>query len=285
MTKIKIIECPRDAMQGFHNFIPTDIKIKYINALMEVGFDTIDGGSFVSPKAIPMLADTNEVFSQIKKSDKSTNLLAIVANERGMKEACAYPQVDHIGYPFSISETFQKKNTNLTISESYELLERLQLLAITNNKHIVAYLSMGFGNPYNEKWSLEIAFNWCEKIIELGISTISLSDTIGIAKVKDIEKLFNGCIKRFPNIEFGAHLHTNPQNWEDNLKAAYYSGCTRFDTAIMGFGGCPFATNKLTGNLPTENAIHFFEKNKIDINLNIEAFKNAFKMASSVFKE
>ena len=281
---VKIVECPRDAMQGFHHAIPTHLKIEYLNALLKVGFDTLDCGSFVSPKAVPMLADTEQVLNGIDAIENNTKLLVIIANIRGAENASKHEKVSYWGYPFSISNQFQLRNTNLHIEESYTLLENIQQLADIHKKEVVAYLSMGFGNPYNEDWSIALALDWCKKIANLGVKNISLSDTIGVAKPSDIEKLFHECQKALPNVEFGAHLHTRPDNYLENINSAYLAGCRKFDTAINGLGGCPFANDKLTGNLPTENLLHFLTQLNIHNNINTSNFNLALTLAQKVFK-
>ncbi len=282
--QVKIVECPRDAMQGFEHFIPTHLKIDYLNALIKVGFDTIDCGSFVSPKAVPMLADTEEVLNGIYNIENKTKLLVIIANMRGAENAAKHQKISYWGYPFSISEQFQLRNTTHNISQSYTLLNNIQQLAISQNKQVLAYLSMGFGNPYKEDWSIPLALDWCKKIADLGIQHISLSDTIGVAKPQDIEALFTACNKALPHVEFGAHLHTRADNYLANITAAYNAGCRKFDTAIKGLGGCPFATDKLTGNLPTENLLAFLEDKNIETTINKSLFNDAFSLAQRVFQ-
>lgn len=278
----KIVECPRDAMQGFHNFISTEDKIEYINALIEVGFDSLDCGSFVSAKSIPQLADTATVLNSINDSG-NTKLLVIAANERGANEASNFKNVDIIGFPFSISETFQLRNTNQNFNQATKTLIGISNICQQNSKELLVYLSMGFGNPYNEDWSVDIAFKWCQKLSDLGVKYINLSDTVGRATAQDIHQLFSLCLSNLPHIEFGAHFHTRPDNYLENITAAYDAGCQKFDAAIKGFGGCPFATDKLTGNLPTENLIDFLKTKSINHHLNLEAFHVAFNKATSVF--
>ena len=280
---LKIIECPRDAMQGMHDFVPTDLKIEYINKLLEVGFDTIDFGSFVSPKAIPQMRDTAEVLAGLNKS--STKLLAIIANVRGAEDAVKHQAITYLGYPFSISETFQKRNTNATIQESLVNLNTIQQLTHNSGKKLVVYISMGFGNPYGDEWNVDYAARWIDKIQAMGIETISLADTVGVAKEADISYLFNEVIRKFPKVEFGAHLHTTPGNWLSKLAAAYDAGCRRFDTAIRGFGGCPMATDKLTGNLATENAVQYLlEKNK-NLTIDIQKLNDCILFSNRIFNE
>jgi len=281
-SKIKIVECSRDAMQGFAKIIPTDLKVEYINSLIEVGFDTIDCGSFVSAKAVPQLSDTSEVLSKINKVSNKTKLLCVIANEKGAETACGFNHIDLIGFPFSISETFQLRNTRQTTSEAFMRLKAIQNIASQNKKGFLVYLSMGFGNPYNDDWSIELATDWCKKIADEGIELINLSDTIGVAKASDITDLFDG-VKKITNVEFGAHLHTRPDNYLQNLQAAYDSGCIKFDAAIKGYGGCPFAADKLTGNLPTELLLSFLDSLNETTQINKDKFSKSFEIASRVF--
>ncbi len=284
MDKLKIIECPRDAMQGLHDFIPTEKKASYINQLLKCGFDTIDFGSFVSPKAIPQLRDTVEVLEKLDLSNTDTNLLTIIANERGAEEAVQFEEIDFLGYPFSISETFQKRNTNASIEESWSRLETIQNLAFKNNKDLVVYLSMGFGNPYGDLWNSDIVIKWSERLYnELGIKILALSDTIGCANPTLVSSLFRELIPALKNVEFGAHLHTIPNDAKNLIEAAYNSGCRRFDGAIKGFGGCPMAADDLTGNMPTELMIQWFQENAIETGIDNQEFKRSFEMSSSVF--
>ncbi|MFZ4797602.1 MAG: hydroxymethylglutaryl-CoA lyase [Bacteroidia bacterium] len=280
---IKIIECPRDAMQGLHNFIPTQTKIDYINQLLKVGFDTIDFGSFVSPKAIPQMADTKEVLAGLNLAQTNTKLLAIIANLKGAEMAVQYPEITYLGFPFSISETFQQRNTNSSIAESLETVKAIQQLCVSNNKELVVYISMGFGNPYGDDWNTEIVEKWVKEMDQLGIKIISLSDTIGIANPETIAYLFKHLIPTFPNIEFGAHLHTTPNTWQEKIAAAYENGCKRFDGAMKGFGGCPMAADDLTGNMPTENMFFYFKNLKLETGLNETEFTNSLLLANQVF--
>jgi hydroxymethylglutaryl-CoA lyase len=280
---IKIIECPRDAMQGLHNFIPTQTKIDYINQLLKVGFDTIDFGSFVSPKAIPQMADTKEVLAGLNLAQTNTKLLAIIVNLKGAEMAVQYPEITYLGFPFSISETFQQRNTNSSIAESLETVKAIQQLCVSNNKELVVYISMGFGNPYGDDWNTEILEKWVKEMDQLGIKIISLSDTIGIANPETIAYLFNHLIPTFPNIEFGAHLHTTPNTWQEKIEAAYENGCKRFDGAMKGFGGCPMAADDLTGNMPTENMFFYFKNLNLEIGLNEAEFTNSLLLANQVF--
>lgn len=280
---LKIIECPRDAMQGFPHPISTADKVRYLNELLKIGFDTLDFGSFVSPKAIPQMADTKEVLAQLDLSTTNTKLLAIVANKRGAEEACAYPQISYLGYPFSVSETFQLRNTQKTIEESLVLVAEMQQLCRENNKKLVVYLSMGFGNPYGDEWSEEIVAKWTEKMVEMGVEIISLADTVGSADETVIHNLFSTLIPRFPAIEFGAHFHSLPSDSKAKLQAAYNSGCRRFDGAIRGIGGCPFAADDLVGNTATETLLEFCQENEIELSFDKQAFAKSWEMAAGVF--
>ena len=278
---IKLVECPRDAMQGIKPFIETDVKAKYINQLLKVGFHTVDFGSFVSPKAIPQMKDTAAVLAQLDLQQTRTKLLAIVANRRGARDAASHPEITYLGYPFSISETFQLRNTNATITESVERVKDIQEICLQNDKILVVYVSMGFGNPYGDPWNVEIVQKWVDALVGLDIGILQLSDTIGVANPANISYLFSNLIPHYPEIEFGAHFHTTPRSWEEKVQAAYENGCKRFDGAIRGYGGCPMAKDDLTGNMPMENLIHFFRTQ----NLGIEpkAFRQAFEMAAEVF--
>jgi hydroxymethylglutaryl-CoA lyase len=280
---LKLIECPRDAMQGIHEFIPTEKKVAYINQLLKVGFDTIDFGSFVSPKAIPQMADTAAVLAQLDLSNTKSKLLAIVANTRGALDAAEYEEISYLGYPFSISETFQKRNTNASIQESLKRVEEIQDICVRNNKQLVVYISMAFGNPYGDEWNSDIAIAWTEKLYNLGIRIIALSDTIGVSNKENIAYMFSNLIPAFKDVEFGAHLHTTPDSWKEKIEAAYNAGCRRFDGAIKGYGGCPMAADKLTGNMPTENMISYFEEKNIKTNIDITAFSESVKLAAQTF--
>ena len=280
---IKLIECPRDAMQGLPDFIATETKAAYINQLLRVGFDTIDFGSFVSPKAIPQMADTAQVLERLELDHTDTRLLAIVANERGANDASAFEQIAYLGYPFSVSETFQLRNTNATIEESLDRVKNIQDICVKHNKKLVVYISMGFGNPYGDDWNVEIVEKWTERLSGLGIGIFSLSDTIGVATPASIQYLFSNLIPRFPDIEFGAHLHTEPRKWREKVEAAYSNGCRRFDSAMRGFGGCPMAKDDLTGNMATENIIAFLDDAGMDHQLDREALLRSIEMAGEVF--
>ena len=283
MKTVKIIECPRDAMQGIKTFIPTANKVTYIQSLLRVGFDSIDFGSFVSPKAIPQMQDTAEVLAQLDLSQTKSKLLAIIANTQGAEAACTFPEIQYLGFPFSISENFQMRNTHKTISQSLVSLQEILNLADAKNKQVVAYLSMGFGNPYGDPWNTEIVGEWTEKLATMGVKIVSLSDTIGSSTPEMISYLFSNLIPTYPAIEFGAHLHTTPDSWFEKIDAAYKAGCRRFDGAIQGFGGCPMATNHLTGNMPTEKLLSYFTAQKASTNLSPMSFESAYNEASKVF--
>jgi hydroxymethylglutaryl-CoA lyase len=270
-------------MQGIKDFIPTKSKVSYLQALLRVGFDTIDFGSFVSPKAIPQMQDTAAVLSQLDLSQTSSKLLAIIANTQGASLACEHDAIQYLGFPFSISENFQMRNTHKTIAESLITLDEILDIADKNNKELVTYLSMGFGNPYGDPWNVEIVGEWTEKLSNKGVKILSLSDTIGSSSPEAITYLFSNLIPRYPQIEFGAHLHTTPNSWFEKIDAAHKAGCNRFDGAIQGFGGCPMATDKLTGNMPTEKLISFFTANKKTIGLNTLSFESAYNEASKLF--
>ena len=283
MKSVKLIECPRDAMQGIKPFIPTHEKAKYIQSLLKCGFDTIDFGSFVSPKAIPQMQDTAEVLSMLDLSQTQSQLLAIVANRRGAEDASKFPEIDYLGYPFSISENFQMRNTHKTIAESVEVLKSILDIAHRSNKTVVAYLSMGFGNPYGDPWNADIVGEWTEKLAGLGVNILSLSDTVGTSTPKVIEHLFSSLIPKFPEIEFGAHLHTTPDSWDEKIHAATQAGCRRFDGAIQGFGGCPMAKDDLTGNMPTEKMLSYFNSKHIDNSMRMTSFEAAHNKATALF--
>lgn len=281
---MKLIECPRDAMQGLHAFIPTDTKARYINQLLAVGFDTIDFGSFVSPKAIPQLRDTADVLAKLELSAASSKLLAIIANERGARDACNFDEIDYLGFPFSISETFQQRNTNSSIEESLSRVEAIQDLCEQHNKQLVIYISMAFGNPYGDPWSGDVAIGNTEKLVQqLGVRIVALADTIGVSNPQNIEELFTALIPAFPEVEFGAHLHSAPHNWREKVQAALAAGCKRFDAAIKGFGGCPMAKDELVGNMATENLVSELNAQDIAHGLNTEAFGASMAMAQEVF--
>lgn len=283
MDKIKLIECPRDAMQGIKDFIPTEKKVDYIQSLLRCGFDTIDFGSFVSPRAIPQMRDTAQVLAGLDLSETTSKLLAIVANVRGAKDASEFEDIDYLGYPFSISENFQMRNTHKTIAESVDILREIIAIAERTNKEVVAYLSMGFGNPYGDPWDVNIVGEWTEKLANMGVKILSLSDTVGTSDPETITYLFSHLIPTYPEIEFGAHLHTTPDSWYEKVNAAYKSGCRRFDGAIKGFGGCPMAKDELTGNMPTEKMLSYFNQQKLDTGLKMTSFESAYNVAADVF--
>jgi len=280
---MKLIECPRDAMQGVHEFIPTEKKVAYINSILKAGFDTVDFGSFVSPKAIPQMRDTAQVLEQLDLSTTKSKLLAIIANIRGAQDAVEFEEIMYLGFPFSISETFQQRNTNSSIAESLRRVEEIQDLCIRNKKQLVVYISMAFGNPYGDEWSSDVAIEWTKRLAQMGIKIIALSDTIGVSNPQNISFLFSKLIPEFPGIEIGAHLHTTPATWEEKVHAAYISGCRRFDGAIKGYGGCPMAADKLTGNMPTENLLSYFKKNNIPTGIDETAFAEAITIATTTF--
>ncbi|MDG1849636.1 MAG: hydroxymethylglutaryl-CoA lyase [Flavobacteriales bacterium] len=280
---IQVVECPRDAMQGVKEFIPTEKKAEYINMLLKVGFHTIDFGSFVSPKAIPQMRDTAAVLSKLNLDATDSKLLTIVANRRGAEEASSFDEIQYLGYPFSVSETFQQRNTNRSIEDSLLLVEEMQNLCVAKNKDLVVYLSMAFGNPYGEAWDVDVVAKWSEVLANMGVKILALSDTIGVSSKEAITPLFSQLIPEFQEVTFGAHLHTTPQSWKEKVLAAYQAGCTRFDTAIQGFGGCPMAKDDLTGNMPTEKVLSFLNEQKEDAGLNALAFESAYNKAREVF--
>ncbi|PJJ60242.1 hydroxymethylglutaryl-CoA lyase [Hymenobacter chitinivorans] len=280
---MKLIECPRDAMQGLTEFIPTATKISYLNTLLRVGFDTLDFGSFVSPKAIPQLRDTAEVLAGLELSQTTTKLLAIVANLRGAETAASFPEIQYIGFPLSVSETFQLRNTNKTIPEALAELNAMQDLCEKSGKTLVTYLSMGFGNPYGDPWSPETVADFTQQLADMDVRVVALSDTIGASTPATIEPLFRQLIPAFPRIEFGAHLHTTPGTWREKVQAAYTAGCRRFDGALGGIGGCPMAADQLTGNMPTENLVAYFSEIGQDTGLDPKALAQAWQAAGSVF--
>ncbi|MFT6054661.1 MAG: hydroxymethylglutaryl-CoA lyase [Roseivirga sp.] len=280
---MKIVECPRDAMQGLHDFIPTTVKADYINQLLKVGFDTIDFGSFVSPKAIPQLRDTAEVLDLLDLSSSSSKLLAIIANKRGAEQAVTFKEITYLGFPLSISETFQQRNTKKSIADALNELSEIQNLCIAHGKTLVTYISMGFGNPYNEPYNSDIVAKFLSKLNQLKCEIISLSDTIGVADSQLIIDIFKNSITAYPTTEIGAHFHSTPHTAEEKIKAAYDAGCTRFDTAMKGFGGCPMATDELTGNIDTSVLVNYFQSINVDLKLNEAEFGKSFTMAGDVF--
>jgi len=284
MEAIKIIECPRDAMQGIKTFIPTERKVAYIQSLLRVGFDTIDFGSFVSPRAIPQMKDTAAVLDQLDLSQTRSKLLAIIANTQGAILASQHQPINYLGFPFSISENFQMRNTHKTIAESLVTLQEILEISDKSNKEVVVYLSMGFGNPYGDPWNVELVGDWTEKLSGLGVKILSLSDTVGSSTPEVISYLFSHLIPKYPKIEFGAHLHSTPDKWLEKIDAAYNSGCRRFDGAIQGFGGCPMAKDDLIGNMPTEKLLSYFTVKKENTNLSPMSFESAYNEASKLFK-
>lgn len=277
-----LVECPRDAMQGWKHFIPTETKVKYLNTLLKVGFDVLDFGSFVSAKAIPQLADTKDVIPQLELDGK-TKLLAIIANTRGAEEAVVYDEIHYLGFPFSISETFQLRNTNKTIAESLKQVEEIQQLCVKHGKELVVYISMGFGNPYGDEYSAEVAIKWVGQLAAMGIKTIAMSDTVGVAKPDNIEYIFKTLVPEFKDVHIGAHFHSTADKWEEKIQTAYDNGCVRFDSAMKGIGGCPMAEDELVGNIATENIVQWAGNKNISLKLNTEAFNKAWMMAAEIF--
>ncbi|HZX58532.1 MAG TPA: hydroxymethylglutaryl-CoA lyase [Mucilaginibacter sp.] len=282
-SKIQLTECPRDAMQGVKDFIPTDIKAAYINLLLQVGFDTIDFGSFVSAKAIPQMQDTAQVLQKLDLSSTESKLLAIIGNYHGAEDAAKHNEITYLGFPFSISETFQQRNTNTSMGEAFETVKRIKDLCDGKNKHILVYLSMGFGNRYGDEWSKELVLQWAGKLINEGVKYISLADTIGIADPTQIANLYTALSSQFTETVFGVHLHSTPNTWFEKVQAAYQSGCKRFDTALKGYGGCPMAKDELTGNIATENVIAYLQSQKVDLGLNLDKLREAMEYADNVF--
>jgi hydroxymethylglutaryl-CoA lyase len=282
-SPVKLIECPRDAMQGWPHFIPTEKKVAYINALLKVGFDTIDFGSFVSPKAIPQMADTKEVIGDLELGNSKSKLLAIIANERGAQDAVVYDAISYLGFPFSVSETFQKRNTNSTIEGSLNRVEEIQNLCIKNKKKLVVYISMGFGNPYGDLYNEDIVFNWVNKLVGIDIKIISLADTVGLASAEQVRRMTKYLVDSLPGTEIGVHLHSTPTNWKEKLDAAIDAGCKRFDGALKGIGGCPMADDELVGNMNSELMIPYFEERSLLGRLDKEALRNCSHMASEIF--
>ncbi len=281
---IQLIECPRDAMQGWAHFIPTNIKISYLNQLLQVGFDTLDFGSFVSPKAIPQMADTKEVITQLQLHHSTTKLLAIVANLRGAEEAMVYDEISYLGFPFSISPTFQQKNTNSSMEESFDRVKAIQESCLKTGKKLVVYLSMGFGNPYGDPYNEAILLEWADAMVKQGIGIISLADTVGVASPEQIRVALNTLIPQYPSVNFGVHLHSTSLNWKDKLDAAYTAGCKRFDGALKGIGGCPMAQDELVGNMDTEKMIPYFQEKNMLTHLNINALMESSKLTDKIFQ-
>jgi hydroxymethylglutaryl-CoA lyase len=282
-SNIKLTECPRDAMQGLQQFIPTEIKATYINLLLQVGFDTIDFGSFVSAKAIPQMQDTAAVLQKLDLSSTKSKLLAIVANYRGAEDAAKHPEITYLGYPFSISETFQRRNTNSGINEAFDTVKRIKDLCSNNQQELLVYLSMGFGNPYGDNWNVEMVQQWAEKLVTEGIKIIALADTIGIATADQIKDIYPLLCAEFPGTEFGIHLHATPGAWYDKVEAAYQSGCKRFDTALKGYGGCPMAKDELTGNIATENLVGYLQSQNEPLGLNYNKLQEAMDYSVRIF--
>ena len=283
MSSIKLIECPRDAMQGLHDFVPTKLKAQYINLLLKVGFDTLDFGSFVSAKAIPQMRDSAELVKLLDLSDTKTKLLAIIANERGAKDASEFEEINYLGFPFSVSETFQRRNANASIEESLIRVEAIQNLCEQNNKQLVVYLSMGFGNPYGDDWNLEILSQWTKALIDKGVKILSIADTTGVSTVEKINEIYPYLLKQFPHIEWGMHLHSTPDSSFQKIEAAFVAGCNRMDSAIKGFGGCPMAADNLTGNIATENVLTYLKQKNHANTINESAYEEAFLFSSKIF--
>lgn len=282
-ASVIITECPRDAMQGWPHFIPTDQKLVYLSKLLEAGFDIIDCGSFVSPKAIPQMADTRQVLDALDMSGTTSKLLTIIANLRGAEEAVSYDKVSLLGFPFSISPTFQQRNANSTMEESVERVDAIQELCIRHNKTLVVYLSMGFGNPYGDVYNEEILLHWVDQMAAKQISVISLADTVGLATPEQIHTALSTVVPRYPSVSFGAHLHSTPANWQEKLDAAFMAGCRRFDGALKGIGGCPMAQDELVGNMATEQMIGYFESRGLALPVNKEVLAESLRMAGTLF--
>lgn len=280
---IHITECPRDAMQGIKQLIPTNLKVEYINQLLKVGFKTIDFGSFVSAKAIPQMQDTADVLKQLNLSSTKSKLLAIIANTRGAQDACHFDEINYLGFPFSISETFQQRNTNSSIAESLGRVEEIQELCVKHNKKLLVYISMAFGNPYGDAWHADIAIDWCKKLSTLGIKDLALADTTGSSTPETIAQLFNALLPELKNVELGAHLHSTPEKYLEKIKAAYDSGCRNFDVAVHGFGGCPMAKEELTGNIATESLESFALEQQIDLGLNTAELHKSYELSWKIF--
>ena len=282
-NNIQLVECPRDAMQGWEHFIPTNEKIGYLNALLRVGFGVLDFGSFVSHKAIPQLADTKDVIPHLDMSSTNTKLLAIIANTRGAQDAVQFDEITYLGFPFSISETFQRRNTNKTIAESLVQVEEIQRLCEQHKKELLIYISMGFGNPYGDVYNAEIAINWVRKLTQLGVKTVAMADTVGVATPQIITYIYNNLLPEFTDINIGAHFHSAPDRWQEKFEAAWNAGCRRFDSAMKGIGGCPMAEDELVGNIATELVLDWCGQNKISTGLDLAAFARALQMAGKVF--
>ncbi len=282
-SAIQITECPRDAMQGLHYFIPTEKKVAYLNALLGVGFDTLDFGSFVSPKAIPQMRDTAEVVSNLDTHNSKTKLLSIIANQRGAEMACRFKQIHYLGYPFSVSETFQMRNTNASVTESLDLLRHLKKLCDDADKELIIYLSMAFGNPYGDPWNADVVIQWVDRLKKIGIARMALSDTIGVATPESIEYLFTHLIGAHPDIAIGAHFHTTANTWREKIEYAFKAGCRSYDVALFGYGGCPMAKDELVGNMPTENLLSYCQENAIPLDIDYKALSRAQQIAKDIF--
>lgn len=280
---ISITECPRDAMQGINKLIPTEDKIRYLQSLIEVNFDVIDCGSFVSPRMIPQMADTHDVISGLDLGNTPTKLSVIVANKRGAELACAEDKVSILGFPFSVSEKFQQYNTNATRKEGIERIKKIQKIIEGTGKELLIYISMGFGNPYGEAWSTKMVEEYVQHFVDMGILHIKLSDTVAVAQEEDIAALFSHLIPKYPNIAFGAHFHTTYNDWFQKVETSYQNGCQNFDGAIQGYGGCPMSKSKMMGNMPTEKLLTFIQQKNLESNLNQTAFENAFNKALTLF--
>lgn len=283
MSAFTLVECPRDAMQGWAHFIPTEKKIAYLNQLLKVGFDVLDFGSFVSSKAIPQLADTKDVVRKLDLSSSNTKLLAIIANTRGAEEAVQYDEITYLGFPFSISETFQLRNTNKTIAASLKQVEEIENLCIARGKKLVIYISMGFGNPYGDEYNAQTAINWFKRLNDMGIDIIAMADTVGVANPETISYIYKNLVPEFPNVDIGAHFHSTAQTWEEKIQAAYDNGCLRYDSSLKGIGGCPMAEDELVGNIATENIVQWARQKDINLNLDMDAFARSMMMANEVF--
>lgn len=282
-NKLTLVECPRDAMQGWKHFIPTEQKVDYLNSLLKVGFDILDCGSFVSPKAIPQMADTKDVLPQLQLDGVNTKLLTIIANTRGAEDAVQFDQVTYLGFPFSISETFQLRNTNKTIAESLKQVEEIQNLCVQRGKELVVYISMGFGNPYGDEYNADVAIKWVGELAKRGIRIISMADTVGVAKPGNIEYIFSNLVPEFKDVTIGAHFHSTIDKWEEKIAAAYNSGCCSFDSAMKGIGGCPMAEDELVGNIATENLVDWAERLQLPLQLDKGAFKSSWLKAAEIF--
>lgn len=285
LEKVKIIECPRDAMQSIMTFIPTKTKLNYLQSVVDVGFDIVDIGSFVSSKAIPQLSDTKDIIDLIDLSNSDSKILTIVANRKGAENASSFEKINFIGYPFSISESFQIRNTNKSINDSVNELDNILSISDKANKEIVVYLSMCFGNPYGDPWNLDIVNEWVLKLSKMGVNTISLSDTIGSSNPESISSIFESVFKNHNNIEFGAHLHSEPETSYNKIKSAFEAGCRRFDGVIKGYGGCPMASNQLVGNIPTEKLVSFIEKKKVSTKINLSKFEECYQLSSDFYRQ